>query len=529
MIWAWLACTCASPGPQTQRVEDFRLIDQHGDSHALQYHAGVVTLVGWTPDCPVPAPAGDQVFGIAPLGVDRADVDADFPVLMDEMGLIAPSLGIVRAGDTVVFDLEQDTWIRTADGLDCAFPEPEPPPALADVLPTLRACAECHHDNARYPLFRSFDELHGWSAMIRHTVRTQRMPPGGHDAYYSSVEGALTSDQLGDLVRWLEAGLPRDAEAPDPMPELSRVASIKPRMGRPDITFTMEETHELPAAGPDEYRYATLGTLTEDTWIRGVRLTLNQDVVHHVNLVAIDEPLEQEVFLAKGTSDMLRLRKSKGDGKHFATDDAGGADLHLIEHMMEERILMTYGRSKRTLKLEDGRAIRVPAGTILAAEIHYGLTGKVEENRISVMLYEAEGEPREVKRANLYRGEFEIPAHTSDHTMTTGLELKTDITVLEMVPHMHQRGKSVRYLAVSPDGTEEVLLNIPFFQYKYQPHWRLTEPKHLAAGTRLVTEVVYDNSDRNPINPDPGAVVKNGSQRIQEMHLPRFYYVEGTL
>ena len=190
---------------------------------------------------------------------------------------------------------------------------------------------------------------------------------------------------------------------------------------------------------------------------------------------------------------------------------------------------MTYGRSKRTLEFEDGRAMKIPKGSMLALEIHYGLTGKVETNRVEVHLTLAEPGAVEVKRANLYRDEFEIPPGAQDHVIRTGLTIANDITVLEFVPHMHRRGKAVRYTALYADGSEEVLLNVPFFQYKFQPHWRLEEPKAIPAGTRILTEMRYDNSERNPINPNPKVAVVNGSKRVQEMHLPRFYYLEGHL
>ena len=41
--------------------------------------------------------------------------------------------------------------------------------------------------------------------------------------------------------------------------------------------------------------------------------------------------------------------------------------------------------------------------------------------------------------------------------------------------------------------------------------------------------MVYDNSAQIPINPDPEEWVENGSKRIQEMHLPRFYFVDGRV
>ena len=504
-------------------------------SHALGYYddQATVTVVGWSPDCEVQLPTSKTgpVWFIDPTGTPREDVDEKKVVLMDDNGTVTPTLGIERAGDVVVFDMKDFTFQRVARGAwGCRYELDESVPTYAEVAPIIeRNCISCHHGDAQIPLFGSYEEFYGWSAMIRATIRTQRMPPGGHDPYYGPVEGGFTSDEMGELVRFIEAGLPR-GEGEDPLPALSEAAFTEREWGPADHVFTMSETHVVPATGPDQYRYAQISEpLEQDLWVSTIRMTLNGDVTHHVNLVAIDKPLEKEVFLQKGTTDMLRLKKSKREGGHGHTKDESDKDFHWIEHMLEERIVMTYGRSKKTLEFDDGRAMKIPKGSILALEIHYGLTGKIEENLVEVHVYETDGEGIEVKRANLYRDEFAIPANAGHHEIKTGLTLDTDVTVLEFVPHMHRRGKSAKYIALYDDGAEEVILSVPFFQYKFQPHWRLADPKFLPAGTRIVTEMVYDNSDRNPINPNPDAVVKNGSKRVEEMHLPRFYYVEGTL
>ena len=518
--------------PKPQPIDDFRLVDQHGVSHGLGYYAadGQVTLVGWSPECELAWPAEGIVFGLDPTGTPREDIDEVSPVLQDDTGTIATSLTIERAGDVVVFDMDEWTWLRVARGPEeCAYDLDAAPVTLSQAAEVIDDhCMDCHHGEARIPLFATYQAFYGWSAMIRSTIRTHRMPPGGHDAYYSQVEGGASAEDLALLVRYIDARLPRANEEPDPFPELSAAAATPRVWPEADHVFSMTEVHELPAKGPDEYRYAQISEpLAEDLWVESIRLTLNKDVTHHVNLVAIDRPLEQEVFLKKGTTDMLRLRKGKRRDDHGIHPDAEDPDLHWIEHMLEERIVMTYGRSKRTLEFEDGRAMKIPAGSMLALEIHYGLTGKPETNHVEVFITEAEPGAVEVKRANLYRDEFEIPAHAEDHVIRTGLNVPEEITLLEFVPHMHRRGKSARYSAIYPDGTEEVLLSVPFFQYKFQPHWRLETPKTIPAGTRLMTEMTYDNSERNPINPDPEVAVYNGSKRIEEMHLPRFYYVEG--
>jgi hypothetical protein len=46
---------------------------------------------------------------------------------------------------------------------------------------------------------------------------------------------------------------------------------------------------------------------------------------------------------------------------------------------------------------------------------------------------------------------------------------------------------------------------------------RLAEPRFLKAGTELQAAALFDNSPRNPHNPDPDAYVKWGDQTYDEM------------
>jgi hypothetical protein len=573
-IGGWVgACTQASPEPllpvaQSSGLpvsgdfDDFRLIDHTGASHAMGYYSDQksVTLVGLSHRCERASEVLDRMaaleneeqpgrrFFLAPdvaeprevMGrmVENAGLDAK--VLMDATATVAPTVGLQRAGDVVVVDLEAFTWERVQEGFaECAFEQPDGSEIsyVDDVVPTLETlCLECHHDRRKFSLFSDYETVVGWSAMIQRTVRTQRMPPGGHDGYYGAVENGYTQDQIATLMSWFQAGAPR-GEGLDPLPALNEsIASVGLRRtwGRASRSFRMDEDHILPAAGPDQYKYAQISEpLEEDMWVRGIRMVLNTDVTHHVNLLLLDRSLEdsQDEFIRKNSSDMLRLSKLKGDHLHYEKYEKGPEEKRMLWALglTDERVLMTYGRSKRTLNLDPGMAIRIPKGSVLVLEIHYGLTGKEETNNVRVLVYEHEGDeaPVEVKRASFYRTGFRIPPGKKHYTIRTGIALPQDITLLEVVPHMHRRGRSARYLAIAPDGTEEVLVSVPFFQYKYQPHWALAEPKPLPKGTKLVTEMIYDNSAQNPINPDPEAWVENGSQRVEEMHLPRFYYLDG--
>jgi hypothetical protein len=101
-----------------------------------------------------------------------------------------------------------------------------------------------------------------------------------------------------------------------------------------------------------------------------------------------------------------------------------------------------------------------------------------------------------------------------------------DIMLYALRPHMHYRGKAFRFTVIYPDQTREVLMNVPNYNFAWQPTYRLSEPKLLPAGSRIVTDGVYDNSKYNLANPDPNSFAVGGPQSWHEMFIG---YVTYTL
>ena len=58
---------------------------------------------------------------------------------------------------------------------------------------------------------------------------------------------------------------------------------------------------------------------------------------------------------------------------------------------------------------------------------------------------------------------------------------------------------------------------MPNYDFNWQRGYDFVEPLKIAAGTRLIHSTVYDNSVRNPGNPDPTQPVTWGLQSHQEM------------
>ena len=97
-----------------------------------------------------------------------------------------------------------------------------------------------------------------------------------------------------------------------------------------------------------------------------------------------------------------------------------------------------------------------------------------------------------------------------------------------MHPHMHLRGKDMTYTAIYPDGRNEIVLQVPKFDFGWQTDYWLREPLSLPKGSKLHVRAHFDNSLQIEAIPDPSKAVRWGDQTWEEMMIGFFTYtVEG--
>jgi hypothetical protein len=88
---------------------------------------------------------------------------------------------------------------------------------------------------------------------------------------------------------------------------------------------------------------------------------------------------------------------------------------------------------------------------------------------------------------------------------------------MSFMPHMHIRGAAFKYEAIDTSGKSEVLLDIPRYDFNWQLNYAYKTPKLVPRGSTIKVTAVYNNSESNAANPDPGKRVKWGPQTIDEM------------
>jgi hypothetical protein len=110
-----------------------------------------------------------------------------------------------------------------------------------------------------------------------------------------------------------------------------------------------------------------------------------------------------------------------------------------------------------------------------------------------------------------------IPPNTESWTEQAYLAFPHDALLYAAFPHAHYRGASSQLWLQTPDGKKTLLLALPNYDFNWQRDYNFAQPISVPAGSRLIAIYTYDNSERNPANPDHTRTVPWGDQSLDEM------------
>jgi hypothetical protein len=180
--------------------------------------------------------------------------------------------------------------------------------------------------------------------------------------------------------------------------------------------------------------------------------------------------------------------------------------------------LNNYVPGAEPLEMPSDSGILLPAKSTFHFQMHYTPNGQELTDVTRFGLYFRKDRPTYNYRSLIFANpRLKIPANTKAHTEVASQTLKQDAVLYSLHPHSHFRGKSASFLAKYPDGREEMLLNVPAYDFNWQSTYDLVTPKQVPAGTKIVYTTVFDNSGQNKANPDPNRTVTWGEQSWDEM------------
>ena len=460
--------------------------------------------------------------------------DYEWPVLVDSSQLVAESLGLTKAGEVVVIDPQRmqilyrgpvqtgarsddparmkiDAALETAisgdtrsaetvsmkgDGCDIKFPGKQmqasnTPDYVTDIAPILKdQCVACHRKGGIAPFaMDSHQMVQGWSTMMRETLMTKRMPPAQVDPDIQHFDNAryISDADLQTLVHWIDAGAPRGDNPTEPLAGLTFQEGWD--LGEPDLVVYAED-FVVPATGVIDYRYPIIDLPFEkDVWVKAVQfIPQERSVVHHM-IASIVEPQYSREMEAEERGE-VRFLEGYAPGKEAAT------------------------------VFPEGTGVLIPEGYKIRLDSHYTTMGKETRDRTAIGIYLADEVPEHEFRT--YRLSHEgknlvIPAGEMDHRMYASYTFDKEVTLFAFRPHMHTRGKDMRFKVIYPDHSSEDLINVANYNFNWQPTYRLSDPMVIPAGSRVVIDGAFDNSEFNPGASDPSVDSLGGLQTWDEM------------
>jgi hypothetical protein len=351
-------------------------------------------------------------------------------------------------------------------------------------------CAACHRPGQVAPMsLLTYDEARPWARSIRSAVTSRTMPPWFANPEHGTFveDPRLTEDEIALITRWVATGAPAGDLANAPAPP---TFDTEWRLGQPDLILTMEP-FEVTDEMEDHYQWVKVeNPLTEDRWIHSIEIRPSFKEGAHHNLT----------YITPGS---------------FTIADIEGAG------RMEMDFISGWAPGVPPLTYREGYGKLLPAGSSVFFQMHYHKTpgpgtGGIDQTSVGLKFYDQKPENK-LTTLWIVDPALNIPPGESSYRSTSEYTFLHDAVVFNYQPHMHLRGKAMRFTATYPDGSQEILLDVPAYDFNWQLAYSPPEPKRMPAGTKVVVDAVFDNSTENPANPDPTAPVRWGEKTTDEM------------
>lgn len=559
--------------PETILRLDFSLLDTAGVSHSLRTVPGrsALVCVFLSTECPIAngyvpelnrqflalrdSKTGVHFFGVfsdpsttrAVAAEHVTQFKYEFPVLFDSSGILAqalkpthtPEAFVINASGKLAYrgridDLYADLGKKRtqatqhdladaiaallagrapakmhAEPVGCLFEAGTKPVAGSDVTyardiaPILQAnCVKCHREGevAPFPLV-SYADASKRAGQLARVTQSRFMPPWKPEPDFGHFqdERRLSDRELALIGDWAKAGAPQGNPADLPAPPRFTEGW---QIGEPDLIVKMPEPFEIPADGRDVFRNFVIPSgAVEDKLVAAVEFRPgNRRVVHH-SIFYLD------------TSGVARKKDAADPGPGYGSFGGPG--------FLPSGSIGGWAPGGTPQVMRDGVGRPLQKNSDIVIQIHYHPSGKPEVDQSSVGIHFVKQKPgTAVVPLMIVDRRLYIPAGAAEHRMAGSYTLPHDVTFVGITPHMHLLGREMKVTATLPDGNVQPMIWIKDWNFNWQDQYQFAQPLRLPKGTRLDVTARYDNSDKNPLNPNiPPKTVTWGEQTPDEMFI----------
>lgn len=433
-----------------------------------------------------------------------------------------------------------------------------------DVLPILqRNCQSCHRPDQIGPFsMLSYKEARPWAKAIKAAVISRTMPPWFADRRYGHFinDRSLKQAEIDTITAWVDSGAgegnAKDAPAPIQWPAAGWQVP-------PDVVVELPP-FQVPARGVFDWMTLVIpAPFKEDTWITSMEILPSEPSVVHHACWDFYEHKPEYMYNTYEWSEIPRddegiaKRTPRPAGAAAAAAGEGSNAFRPADAIVVTREVGSTVEKRRKgapvnpnggifcylpgLTLEDYRPMNaayfLPAGSDIAINFHYTTNGLAvtDKTRIGFTVTKIPPAKQFIPATQMPNkllpiaqerptAELAIPPYEANYlgppSVTT---FNKDVELVTLRPHAHVRGKTAKYTLTYPDGREEVVLDVPRYDFNWQLSYA-TSVK-IPKGSKMTVQFAYDNSTNNKYNPDPSRWVYFGQQSWEEMGTPFLGFV----
>jgi len=391
------------------------------------------------------------------------------------------------------------------------------------------SCASCHNaggpGSPHWRLDQAVDlvDTHTWIAGV---VSTGYMPPwpASDLSLLFHDNRSLRPDQIEAIEQWSEAGAPLDVEDSLEIVSPDGVVALDA-----DVELSPAETFQGSTEVADDYRCLIYELdLDEPRWLQGFEFVPDQtQIVHHA--IGYLAPAS-----ARSDAELLA-----------AEDDLGGWQCYGGSGLDGDSLFLGWAPGQLPTQFPDGSGMVAEPGDFIVLQIHYHFdTDDAPEDASTIRLDWADGQDFDEIEFDEFIGPAEIPCSADESgplcdrsaalaaayekygiegvladginrvcgvtpedfaDMTTGIAsssckipVRNYGEIVSVFGHQHEIGKSVRMTLNAGTADEQILLDIPDWDFDWQYNYYPAESVVLGPGDSILLECAWDRARRAP-------------------------------
>jgi mono/diheme cytochrome c family protein len=365
------------------------------------------------------------------------------------------------------------------------------------VSPILRAhCTSCHRPGRAAPFaLLTYAEARAQGEAIVTAVESGHMPPAqaaigdGLPALRDALH--LNARQIAILRNWVATGMrPGDLRRVPPPPDYP----MRWPLGLPDITITLPRALALPPSADARVFNVVLGLASaQDRWVRAVDFNPSSSgaITQVVFFTAPADHVIDDSDLLPGVPGLFSSDRLESPGDRLLAADRSLLPIGV----------WTPGGLTRVMPAGTGQ--KLPRWTNVVMQVHTrpSDSGAIEDGQVAIYLTPGpppiELRPIQVPPSFGVAARLSIPAGEAAYVLRDWFTLPVDVDAYAARGHAYERGRSLQLSAILPGGAARTLLQIDRWDPRWQDTYFFAAPIRLPKGTRVQTEIVYDNSPSN--------------------------------